>query len=227
MQCVILAAGRGTRMGSLTDACPKPMLEVAGKPKLAHTIELLPAVITEVILVVGYLDEQIRVFFGDEYAGRKIRYVVQNKLNGTDGAVRLVKPIIKGKFIVLMGDDLYRADDIVRLLPHDLAMLAIQTDEAARFGLVSVSADGSLVQVIERPHDHKTGLINIGAYMLSPAYWDEQPVAISDTEYGLPQTLAQIAHGGTRVAVEIATDWQPIGNPEDLKLAQTRINDFL
>jgi len=69
MQCVILVAGRGTRMGKLTDSCPKPMLPIKGKPKLVYTLENLPEEIDEVILVIGYLGEQIRNFFGDEYNG--------------------------------------------------------------------------------------------------------------------------------------------------------------
>lgn len=116
MQCVILAAGRGVRMGELTDRVPKPMLTIQGKPKLAHTIEQLPQEVSEVILVIGYLGDQIRSFFGEEYDGRKIRYVEQPEFNGTGGAVDLVKNMVNGKFLVVMGDDLYLKRDLEKLL---------------------------------------------------------------------------------------------------------------
>ncbi len=212
-------------MGNLCDDTPKPMLEIGGRPKLAYTIEMLPSEIDEVILVVGYLGEQIREYFGDSFAGRKISYIAQTELNGTDGAVRLAQRLIKGKFLVLMGDDLYRSDDIAQLIENDFALLAMKTDEAEQFGLVSVDDVGNLRAVVERPHGQSSGLINIGAYVLSPDYFDIPPVAISDSEYGLPQTLAQFAQNRS-VKVITAKGWMAIGNPEDLKLAQKRMGEF-
>ena len=114
MQAVILASGRGTRMGSLTDTIPKPMLLVNGKSLLHHKLDILPPDIEEVIFVIGYLGEVIREAFGSEYAGRKITYVEQDVLNGTMGAVALTQPHIEGRFMVMMGDDLYGTEDVLR-----------------------------------------------------------------------------------------------------------------
>jgi len=71
MQCVIICAGKGTRMRPLTEHTPKPLLEVCGKPILQHVVEALPEEIDELVLVVGYLQEQIRSYCGDEYFNRK------------------------------------------------------------------------------------------------------------------------------------------------------------
>ncbi len=65
MQCVILAAGKGTRLRPLTDNTPKPLVPVAGKPLIDHTIDALPSAIDELILVVGYLGDQLRAHFGN------------------------------------------------------------------------------------------------------------------------------------------------------------------
>jgi len=92
---VILAAGRGTRMNHLCNNCPKPMLAIQGKPKLEYTLDTLPENVDEVIFIVGYLKRIIQDHFGSEYKGKKIRYVEQKELNGTGGAIHLVKNMIQ------------------------------------------------------------------------------------------------------------------------------------
>ena len=65
-KAVLLAAGRGTRMRDLTEALPKPMLEVRGKPVLQHIVEgLRDAGICELLIVVGYRGDTVRNFLGD------------------------------------------------------------------------------------------------------------------------------------------------------------------
>ncbi len=226
MQVVILVAGRGERMGKLTENCPKPMLLIKNKPKLAWTLENLPKEITEIVLVVGYLGEQIKNFFGKEYAGRKIKYVEQKKLNGSAGAVRLAQSLIQGKFLVLMGDDLYLKSDLERMLKEDWAILVKEVQNAERFGLVSQDKNGYLTGVVERPHKQKEGLVNTGAYVLQPEFLQTKPVPISETEYGLPQTLVSM-YPKCKTKLIKATKWQPVGSPEDLKLAEERIGEFI
>ncbi len=227
MYSVILAAGLGTRMGDLTRTCPKPMLTINGKPKLAYSIEALPDAVTDVVLVVGYLREQIIAYFGDHYAGRHIHYVEQETYNGTAGAVALCADVVASeKFLVTMGDDLYMKQDLTEMLTYDRALLAIHTREAAQFGLVDVNDDGILCGVIERPHDHEEGLVNTGAYVLDRAYFNTPMVQISDTEYGLPQTLVSMYPEHKTHIVE-AQRWMAIGNPEDLSKAQTDIKQYI
>lgn len=226
MQCIILAAGRGTRMGALTEMCPKPMVPIAGKPKLAWSIEQLPDVVDDIVLVVGYLQEVIRDYFGDTYAGRAIRYVEQKELNGTAGAVALCVPFVRSKVLVTMGDDLYMQVDLEQLLRYEQSLLAMPTDTAQSYGLVSTDNDHTLTGVIERPHNFTTGLVNTGAYVLSPAYFHQVPVAISTTEYGLPQTLAAM-HPAHPTHVVHATHWQAVGNADDLARAREDLHIFV
>ena len=65
MFTVILAAGKGTRMGDLAKETPKPMLRVLGKTLLEHKLEMLPESITDVIIVVGYLKDKITEVIGN------------------------------------------------------------------------------------------------------------------------------------------------------------------
>ena len=226
MQIVILAAGRGTRMKDLTSNVPKPMLQIKGKPILAHKIEALPEGIDEVIFVIGYLGEKIKEYFGDAYAGKKISYVVQEKLNGTGGAVHLVKDLIKDDFLVMMGDDLYVKKDVARLMAHKFALLGLEVGNPKQFGIIMLDNKGDLVDVIEKPDISGPAFANIGCYKLNRNFFDYPLVSIGSGEYGLPQTLVQM-RDRYDVAVEKATDWFAIGNPDNLKRAQEIIEKFI
>ncbi len=226
MYVVILAAGFGTRMGELTKDCPKPMLQIKGKPKLAYSIEILPEEITDVILIVGYLKEQIINFFGDKFDGRQMHYVEQLEFNGTAGAVALADEFIDDKALVIMGDDLYSREDLKILLQYNQSLLAFETQKAQQFGLVDVDSEGNLISVVERPHDKNKGLVNTGAYVLSKEYFNTLMVKISEKEYGLPQTLMSM-YPKYKTRIVTTNKWQSIGSPEDLDIAQKRIDEFI
>ena len=229
MKAVILAAGRGTRMGELSKSTPKPLLKINGKPKLAYTVEQLPDEITEVVFIVGYLGEQIKNYFGSEYSNKKISYVEQTKLDGTGGAVMLAKSIIgNSKFLVLMGDDLYLKSDLEKMLKYDFAALAYKVEDTANYAISKTDDDGFLIEVIETPHNEKSGDANTGAYMLSPEFFDWKliPKQEGSDEYGLPQTLAK-NKGDNKIKVISTEKWFPIGDPQALEKSQEIIHEFV
>ncbi|HRH26483.1 MAG TPA: sugar phosphate nucleotidyltransferase [Candidatus Paceibacterota bacterium] len=112
MQAVILAGGKGTRMGDLSKEIPKPMLSLSGKNLLQHKIDRLPKEIDEVVLIVHHKKEVIRDFFSSEYNGRKITYVDQGEPHGTAHALWKAEPVLGEEFISLMGDDVYSEESI-------------------------------------------------------------------------------------------------------------------
>ncbi len=225
MQAVILAAGRGTRMGTLTENTPKPMVSILGKPLLEWKLSALPEGITEVIITVGYLSEQIKAYFGEEWQGRKLTYLHQEVLNGTGGSMQIVKDHVGDSFLVTMGDDLYVTEDLESLMKFPYSILGRHTEEAEKFGILKVSETNELIGVTERPHGQQAGLINTGGYMLGKEFFTVPLVAISDTEYGLPQTLATLSD---QVAIPVltCTDWRPVGCPEDIPKAEEFIKKY-
>ncbi len=213
-------------MGALTEQTPKPMLKVRGIPKLVYTLRALPSEITEVIFVIGYLGDQIREYFGQSFEGRRVSYVKQEKLDGSGGAIHLVRDVVRGKFLVIMGDDLYRREDLEKLMNHDLAVLACVVEDSNPFGVLETTADGQLVSIVERPHDGTVKLVNTGAYMLHENFFQYPLVLISEMEYGLPQTLVSM-RDKYAIAVETTKTWFPIGTPEALAEAERAIEKFV
>ena len=103
----ILAGGLATRLRPVTEKIPKSLVPVAGKPFLAHQLELLHARgIRRAVLCIGYLGEMIQREFGDGKAyGVRLDYSFDGpKLLGTGGAIKRALPLLGDEFFVLYGD---------------------------------------------------------------------------------------------------------------------------
>lgn len=222
---MILAAGRGKRMKSLTKDTSKVMLKIKGKPILEHKLEMLPRSVNEIIMVVGYQGDQIIRHFKRYFGGRRIIYVLQVNQNGTGGALHLAKSVLRDKFLVMMGDDLYHKKDITGIMKHDLAILGYEVEDTSRFGIIKKNTRSNLVDIVEKPKRSKDKLANAGLYMLNRKFFDYDLVHIGGGEFGLPQTLAKMAKDH-RIKVQKATAWHPIGVPEDLLAAEKVIHEF-
>jgi NDP-sugar pyrophosphorylase family protein len=182
-------------------------------------INKLPKEIDEIILVVGYLGEQIRNHFGDEFEGRKIKYVKQKDLFGTGHALHLCKSILKEKFIVMMGDDIYNKDDIKRCIKHDFVILVSEVGGKFSGGRIKLNKDGNLEDIIEGTHKRNTSLVHTGLCVLTEKFFDYDLVQLEGRkEYGLPQTLVKMAKDYS-VKIEKATSWYQISDLKGLERA--------
>src|SRR3989344_5608254 len=108
MDAVMMAAGKGTRMGTITRAMPKPPIPVLGVPIIERTLDLLCGCTDRIIIVIDYLGDQIRANMGDSYKGIPIIYVQQqNDIPGTAGAVWSAQSSVRSDpFLVISGDDI-------------------------------------------------------------------------------------------------------------------------
>jgi len=119
MQAVIMAGGRGTRLAALTkDEIPKPMVPVAGKPLLLWQVERLKENgITDIIMVIGYLGDKIKEYFGDGRAfGVNVRYFVEEEPLGTAGSFYYLKDMLQDDTFVMMSGDLLFDIDFDRMV---------------------------------------------------------------------------------------------------------------
>ena len=222
MQCVIICAGKGTRMRPLTLATPKPLIEICGKPILQHVVEALPEEITELVLVVGYLQEQIRGVCGTEYLGKKVTYVEQEDFSGGTGdALLCAKDVLHGRFLFMYADDIHGADALQEAISHKYAILGTHSDHPEDFGVLVQNADGTLQGIIEKPKVPLSNIVNIGGFVLDQKIF-QYSVSVNEEsgELFVTDMFTQFAQDYS-VQVVQQDMWISVGRPEDVEKAET------
>lgn len=121
MKAMILAAGRGQRMGQLTDHCPKPLLTVAKEPLIVHHLRKLAAVgVHEVVINVCYLADQIMQVIGDGAAyGVHVQYSNETaQCLDTGGGIKKALSLLGDDPFVLISADIWTDYPLARLIHH-------------------------------------------------------------------------------------------------------------
>lgn len=220
MQCVILAAGEGTRMRPYTLSVPKPLIQVNGKTILDHIIDALPKKITELVLVVGYKEEQIREYFGHEYKGRSVTYVVQpDPKAGTGDALFCAEEAVQGKFLMMYGDDIHGAKTLAEAVQHEHCILASHSDTPEKFGVLELNDDNTLKGILEKPENPPSNLVNIGGAVLTHDIFKFKPPLSKVGEYFITDSITDYAQ---EYPVDVLEQdlWIPVGYPEDIEKAE-------
>lgn len=205
----------------LTEKTSKPLLKIAGKPILEHNLLQLPESVDEIILVVHYLKDQIKDYFGNKFDGKKIIYVEQKELLGTAHALWSAKDYLReDRFVSMMGDDFYSKEDISECMKYDLCVLVKEAEGPRRFGIVKTKTNGFLESIDDDfSPGSKSNLVNTGFFVLDKRIFKYDMVRISTGEFGLPQTIAKMARDYP-IKVVKANFWFSISNLEDLKRAE-------
>lgn len=171
MKAIVLCGGLGTRLGALTRNTPKPLIDVAGRPFLAHVLDKL--CIPEVdgfILATGFHSEQVSDVMGTAWQGRAVHYSVENKPLGTGGAVRLaMQNFDVDMALVVNGDTLFDCDLHAMVEGFDSSPWATRmalrhVEDGARYGRVQLASDTRVIGFGEKGHAGE-GLINAGIYV--------------------------------------------------------------
>lgn len=217
MQCVILAAGRGARLKPHTNEIPKPLLKLGKDTILERVLKQLPDAIDQIILVIGWKGEKVRDYFGKKFNNKNIFYVEQKEARGTGHALSICKDLLKDKFLVLMGDDVYDKNDLERCLRHDLCLLTCESENP--YSAVEINKDDTLKAVLEPPHNSNSKLVNTGVYVLDKRFFNYPLIKLPSGEYGLPQTISAMAQEH-KVFIERASFWLKINSREDLEKAR-------
>ena len=217
MQAVILAAGKSTRTYPLTLTKPKPLLKVENKTIIEHNLEQLEGLVDEVIMVVGYKAEMIRNFLGSNFGKIKIKYVIQKEAFGNADALKIARKKIKGRFILIFGDDLYSRQDIELLLKYDNAMLAKKISNPECFGVLKVSR-GIFCKVVEKPKRFVSNLANIGCFVFSEEIFNVlDKIKLSErNEYELTDAYNLLAKKEKIRVVKAKDYWLPLTYPWSL-----------
>ncbi len=218
MRALVLAAGKGTRLEPLTETQPKAMLPVAGKPILQHILEALrEAGVREVSVLIGYLGEAIRERFGDgSELGMRIEYIFQEERLGTAHAIAQSR--FTGDFLVLNGDTIVSAADILRVMEAHSGVATLgfrRVENPESYGVLRVDSSGRVLEVVEKPERPVSNTINAGIYVFSPEIYAaiERVPRSPRGEYELTSALQMLVEEGGVRGVEVTGVWMDIGTP--------------
>jgi dTDP-glucose pyrophosphorylase len=229
---VVLAAGRGTRLGDLTADTPKPLLMVGGRPILVRILDgLIRAGIEDVAIVTGYLGDRIEAEIGSGAAsGLSVTYLRQEQFDGTARAIALARECLGDeRFVFAWGDILVRPENyraVVRRSRLADAVLAVNEVDDPWAGAAVYVDDGLRVtRIVEKPppRTSATRWNNAGFGVLGPEIWPliDQLAPSARGEYELPEAVAALIESGVNVAAcPVEGPWFDVGTPEQLEAAR-------
>ena len=229
-QAVVLAAGRGTRMGAITGETPKPMLSVHGRPILEHVLEGLAAAgVERFLVIVGYRREMIEKHF--ESWRYPVEFLVQEPVDGTGSAARLAREFAgAAPFLLTFGDILCRpaaylaCGDVLSRNSATGAVLGVKAVDDPWRGAAVYAEDGRVRKIIEKPPKgtSTTPWGSAGLYAMRPLvfpYLDRIPLS-SRNEYELTSIFDMMLLDGIELRIApLEGEWRDIGRPEDLAAA--------
>ncbi len=237
MKAVILAAGKGTRLGELTRTTPKPMIRIAGIPAVEHAMRAIRAAgIVDFVLVTKHLAEQIEGYFGDgSRLGMRVRYVAQGDRYGTGAALLCARdlaqdtPVMMTFADVLMSPCNYRgALEVYRDLRGAGVITLNSVPDPCAGADVQLDEEGKVARIVEKPppgsapfYDNSSGL-----FVLDPIVFSylERLTPSNRGEYELPDAINSMVEDGLAVyPYHLEGFWRDIGTVEDIAAAEAAL----
>ncbi len=252
MKTIILAGGKGTRIRSVRDDVPKPMIEILGKPILQYQVENLKASgLTDITIGVGWLGDVIKNSFGDgSRLGVSISYFTEAQPLGTAGALfRMLdgrdlrsvatETVLDDDFLLLCGDILFDVDFAPFIRFHmesgawaTLAAHPNSHPQDSSLLMTEGENGGRVVRWVSKEDDH-TGcrnLVNAGIQIISPALLRETLARLEASTSGLPEkldldrdVLRPAVPSGKIFAYHTAEYIKDMGTPERYREAEADI----
>ena len=249
MKAVILAAGKGTRMGGLTDEMPKPMLRVEGRPILEHIISgLREAGILEFCIITGWKAEVVEEYFGDgSRCEVSICYIRQEVQDGTGKAPELAKDFVgDAPFLLTYGDILVMPETYRQMLErwgggHFSGLVTVTgSEDVTKGGLFFFDEKFYLNHLVEKPtaaqldelraagrlKEGEAAWYNAGIHIFKPTLFDHTARLEKSPrgEYELTDALTSMLNAEEPVAgLEIAGRWVDVRDPKVLQALQDAI----
>ena len=232
LTAVVLAGGRGTRLGSLSEDVPKPLIPVAGRPFLDLVADWLhDQGVIDTVYSSGHLGEQIdawvrslRLPAGERASSRR-----ESSAMGTAGAVLGCLDLCQELVLVANGDTLLLTQVLpiverVRTSDLDGIVMAVRVADASRFGSLELGEDGMLRSFREKAPG--AGVVNGGLYVFRRATLERcLPVRPSSLEQDV---IPDLLRNGARIGVAVVEDpFIDIGVPDALAIADAFVNTYL
>lgn len=231
MQLVIIAGGKGTRLG-LKDI-PKPMVKIGDKPLLEHQIDLAKRYgVDEVFILSGHLANVIEEYFEDgSKFGVKIHHVVEPYPLGTAGSLKLLEGKLNDRFLVFYGD-VVMDFDIASFIEFDKQYNSIGTtiihpnDHPYDSDLLEINKNNKVTKVLPKPHqvgEYYQNLVNAAVYIFSPKIFEYIEEGISQ-DFGKHILSKVVEAGETLIGYKTPEYIKDMGTADRFEAVK---NDFL
>lgn len=218
---VLMAGGLGTRLQPLTEDCPKPMVQVGGKPVLETIlVNFIDQGFNKFFIAVNHFASQIQKYFGDgSYWGAEIEYLTEDKKMGTAGALSML-PEKPAKPVLVMNGDLLTKVNFEQLLDFhsqheaDATMCVREYSFQIPYGVIKIE-ENCIKEIDEKPVQQF--FVNAGIYVLEP----EALELIPEQQYFDMTTLFEqlIANNMKSAVFPIREYWIDIGYHGDYERA--------
>lgn len=218
MKAVVLAAGLGKRLATVSVEKPKVLVKIGEKTLIEHNLDKLRQLgINQIALVIGYKGEMIKKVVGDT-----VTYYEQKEQLGTAHAFYCAKNFIDEPFFLALNGDMFFTDpliDFIGLKPPAIAVYSVK--DASRYGRLEIK-NGKLVSVKEKT-ESTSGFINAGVYLFPKEIfkWIEKTPLSPRKEYEVTDTIQMLINEGWHfTAYELKGFWRDIAYISDIEEAR-------
>lgn len=236
MKGLVLAAGRGSRLGSETETSNKCMLRLFDKPLVQYSLEnAVRAGVSEIVVVVGYRAEDVINGFGIDFEGTRIQYVIQDEPRGLVHAIETASPAIGDEdFMLLLADEILWD-------PHHAEMVKVYEEERLfgicgvvqepdldeirkTYALIQDDATQRIYRLIEKPRRPPSSIRGTGNCIFRREILDYVPLTPINQSRGekeLPDLIQCAIDDGEDVrSFDIGDVYVNINTPEDIAIAE-------
>ncbi len=220
IEVVIMAGGKGKRLGELTKKIPKPLLPIGGKPIMEHQIERLQSFgIEKFWFCINYLGEMIQDYFKKGSANVSFNYIKEKKSLGTIGGISEIKGFNKEDILISNSDlitNLNYEDFYLNFLKNkaDMSVVTIPYDIKIPYGVLECK-NNFVSNIVEKPT--YTHFSNAGIYLIKKKFLKEVK---RETFFNATDLIKVLVKKNKRViSYPFNGYWLDVGNPDDYNRA--------
>ncbi len=231
MKVIIPVAGIGTRLRPHTYSVPKVLLQVAGRPMLAHILDVVRRLKPEeVVFIIGFLGDQIVQYVRKNYKF-KCKFIKQKELKGLGYAINMAAPELEDDqpVLIILGDTIFDADLLPVIKGKYDALGVKRVADPRRFG-VAEKRGGFVARLIEKPEKPTSNLAVVGIYYIKSSGVLKTSLneivtrkIVTKGEYQLTDALQLMIDGGVKFRTFNVKGWYDCGKPETLLETNRRL----
>jgi dTDP-glucose pyrophosphorylase len=241
MKALLLAGGRGKRLGNACEDRNKCMINIKGKPLIEYGLGCaLKADISEIVIVVGYKAEDIINTYGNKYNGKSIRYVIQVEQKGLVHAIECARAAIGNEdFMLMLGDELminpkhkemiekFKFENLLGLCG---VVIVKDIDLIKKTYAVIQGEDNRIFRLIEKPLKPMNNMMGTGNCMFKNeilSYIEQTPINQKRGEKELPDLIqCAIDEGNIVKSLVICDHYVNVNSEDEIKMAESYFAHF-